>query len=215
MFDLQAFIADEADHSIAAITNVTVLAIPSSAVVDLFSQPNNVGLAFWWATLQEEAILREQIVRNGRRSATERVAHLLLELHRRALVIGHGDESEFRLPVSQVLIADALGLSYVHVSRVLTKLVNDGLIERRKDLITIIDRGKLIEICDFSPGYLHLDAEPPRYRLRMSPLTPPGDRPHWPPPRPDICAGNLRRRNANYLQVFAAYGICRKVTRLR
>ena len=168
MFDLQAFIADEADHSIAAITNVTVLAIPSSAVVDLFSQPNNVGLAFWWATLQEEAILREQIVRNGRRSATERVAHLLLELHRRALVIGHGDESEFRLPVSQVLIADALGLSYVHVSRVLTKLVNDGLIERRKDLITIIDRGKLIEICDFSPGYLHLDAEPPRYRLRMS-----------------------------------------------
>lgn len=172
MFDLQAFIADEADHSIAAITKVSLLAIPSHAIMDVFGQDNNVGLAFWWATLQEEAILREQIVRNGRRNADERVAHLLLELHRRALVIGQGDDSEFRLPVSQVLIADALGISFVHVSRVLSKLVKEGFIERKKDLIVITDRQGLIELCDFSPGYLHLDAEPPGYWLRTSSIRP-------------------------------------------
>ena len=166
MHDLQVFIADESDHSVAAITKVEILSIPQEAVLRVFSQDNNVGLAFWWATLQEEAILREQIVRNGRRNALERVAHLLLELHRRALVIGQGDDSEFRLPVSQVLISDALGLSYVHVSRVLRKLTNDGLIEREKDLLIIKDRQGLIEACDFSPAYLHLDAEPPSYRLR-------------------------------------------------
>ncbi len=172
MFDLQAFIADEADHSIAAITKVTLLAIPSRAVMEVFSQSNNLGLGFRWATLQEEAILREQIVRNGRRSANERVAHLLLELHRRAMVIGQGDQSEFRLPVSQVLIADALGLSFVHISRVLKKLVNEGMIERRKDLIIITDRDRLVELSGFSPSYLHLDDEPPRYWLRTSSINP-------------------------------------------
>ncbi len=171
-FDLQVFVTDTADHSIAAITRVVALAIPGHAVLDVFSQSNNIGLALWWATLQEEAILREQIVRNGRRDAGERVAHLLLELHRRALIIGEGDESEFRLPVSQVLIADALGLSFVHISRVLKKLVRDGLIERDKELITIKDRDALVEKCDFSSDYLHLDAEPPRYRLRPQAIRP-------------------------------------------
>lgn len=171
-FDLQVFVADAADHSVAAITKVTALAVPGDAMLKVFSQDNNVGLALWWATLQEEAILREQIVRNGRRDAGERVAHLLLELHRRAMIIGEGNHSEFRLPVSQVLIADALGLSFVHISRVLKRFVEDGLIERRKDLIIIKDKEALIEKCDFSSDYLHLNAAPPRYRLRPSAIRP-------------------------------------------
>ncbi len=173
-FDLQVFVADAADHSIAAITKVTALAIPGHAMLDVFSQDNNVGLALWWAALQEEAILREQIVRNGRRDAGERVAHLLLELHRRAMIIGEGDNTEFRLPVSQVLIADALGLSFVHINRVLRRFINEGLIEKDKDLIVLRDRDALIAKCDFSADYLHLDAEPPRYRLRPFAIRPAG-----------------------------------------
>ena len=168
MFDLQVFIADSADHSVAAVTSVTLLSIPRYAILDVFKSNHNMGLALWWAALQEEAILREQIVRNGRRNAAERVAHLLLELHRRSLIIGEGSDSGFRLPVSQVLISDALGLSYVHVSRVLSKFAREGLIERRKDFVTIRERDALIERCDFSSDYLHLDAEPPRYHLRPS-----------------------------------------------
>ncbi|MEM8771292.1 MAG: Crp/Fnr family transcriptional regulator [Pseudomonadota bacterium] len=173
MFDLQVFITDAADHSVAAITKVSLLSIPRYAILDIFTSNHNIGLALWWATLQEEAILREQIVRNGRRNASERVAHLLLELHRRSLIIGEGNEAGFRLPVSQVLISDALGLSFVHVSRVLGKFAKEGLIERSKDRISIKDRKSLIEQSDFSPDYLHLDAEPPRYHLRPTSIRPP------------------------------------------
>lgn len=63
IFDLQAFFSHNADHSIAAITQVSMVSIPSLDIIDVFSEPNNVGLALWWATLQEEALLREQIVR--------------------------------------------------------------------------------------------------------------------------------------------------------
>ena len=168
MYDLQAFLVEESDHSIVAITKVSLFAISRRNFIQIFSQPNKLGLAFWWATLQEEAILREQVVRNGRRNAQERVAHLLLELHRRTIVIGEGDSKEFRLPVSQVLIADAVGLSFVHVSRVLGKFVKDGMIEKKKDLVIITDRDALIELCDFSPSYLHLDERPPRYWLQTS-----------------------------------------------
>lgn len=171
-FDLQVYIADAADHSITAITRVTALAIPGHELLDVFSKPNKLGLALWWAALQEEAILREQIVRNGRRDAGERVAHLLLELHRRTMMIGEGSEHEFRLPVSQVLIADALGLSFVHISRVLKKFVTDGLIEKDKDTVIIKDREALVAKCDFSSDYLHLEAGPPRYRLRSSFIRP-------------------------------------------
>lgn len=173
MFDLQVFVTDSADHSVAAITKISLVAIPRYALLDIFASNHNIGLALWWAALQEEAILREQIVRNGRRNATERVAHLLLELHRRSLIIGEGNDAGFRLPVSQVLISDALGLSFVHVSRVLGKFVKEGLIERRRDYVSIKDRKSLIERCDFSPDYLHLDAEPPRYHLRPSMFTAP------------------------------------------
>lgn len=165
-FDLQVFVADASDHSVSAITTTTVLAVPGRAMVDIFRQNNCIGLAMWWATLQEEAILREHIVCNGRRDATERVAHLLLELNRRASIVGEGDDISFRLPVSQALIADALGLSYVHVSRVLKKLSNEGFILREKEMVLIKDRKGLIDLCDFNADYLHLDAEPPQYRLK-------------------------------------------------
>lgn len=168
LFDLQVFITDSADHSVAAITKLSVLTLPRHTLLDVFSGETNLGLALWWSALQEEAILREQIVRNGRRNAGERVAHLLLELHRRALIIGKADEDGFRLPVSQVLIADALGLSFVHVSRVLRRFMREGLLERQKDIVLIRDRDAMIERCDFSADYLHLNDGPPRYRLSLS-----------------------------------------------
>lgn len=162
MYDLQVFVADEADHSIIALTDVTVLHLERRENLALFNGPTRAGAAFWWATLQEEAILREQIVRNGRRSARERVAHLILELHRRAVLVGEGRGNEFRLPISQSVIADALGLSFVHVNRVIRAFVNEKYIERHKNALTLLDRDSLIEIADFSEDYLHLEADPRR-----------------------------------------------------
>jgi len=110
-----------------------------------------------WASIQEEAILREQIIRVGRRSAKERVAHLLLELNRRVAAI-EGHITDFlSLPIPQTLIADALGLSVVHISRTLTKLKSDGLIETTFDGIKILEREKLVKLSDFDSSYLHFE----------------------------------------------------------
>ncbi|MEL6416070.1 MAG: Crp/Fnr family transcriptional regulator [Pseudomonadota bacterium] len=160
MYDLQAFIADQADHSIAALTSVDIMRVRRKDILALFSGPTKAGAAFWWATLQEEAILREQIVRNGRRSAKERIAHLILELHRRAVLVGEGEGNEFRMPISQILLADALGLSFVHVNRVMRSFVNEKYIDRDKSSLVLLDREALVKIADFQETYLHLDASP-------------------------------------------------------
>ncbi|MGF1543483.1 MAG: Crp/Fnr family transcriptional regulator [Parvularculaceae bacterium] len=76
MFDFQVFVASSADHSISAITSLEILKIRRRDILAVFRSGTNAGAAFWWAALQEEAMLREQIVRNGRRSARERIAHL-------------------------------------------------------------------------------------------------------------------------------------------
>lgn len=165
MFDLQVFISNAADHSISALTDVDILCVSRQDIFSLFANGNRAGAAFWWATLQEEAILREQIVRNGRRSARERIAHLLLELHRRAVIVGEGRGNQFRMPISQVLIADALGLSFVHVNRVIRSFERDRLIDRDKSSLELLDRETLIDMADFSEDYLHLDQN--RQRLFM------------------------------------------------
>ena len=106
------------------------------------------------------------------------MAHLLLELHRRLLLVGEAAGDEFRLPVSQALIADALGLSFVHVNRVLREFVRDGLIKRGKSSLKLTDRDRLLQIADFSPDYLHLDAYPGRSSsggTQIAPEEPPAD----------------------------------------
>lgn len=162
MFDLQVFVTDGADHSVMAITDVEVFWISRASVLSVFERDPRAGAAFWWCALQEEAILREQIVRNGRRSARERVAHLLLELRRRATVAGEGDGATFHMPVSQALLADALGLSFVHINRVLREFQKTGCIERTRTELTLLDSARLIEISGFDDDYLHLDVHPRR-----------------------------------------------------
>ncbi len=121
MFDLQVFIAAEADHSVTAITDMTVKTFKAEDLLNIFNLSGRLAQALWWASVQEEAMLREQIVRNGRRNAAERIAHFLLELHRRALIVDEGSGTGFRLPLTQTLIGDALGLTSIHVNRVLKR----------------------------------------------------------------------------------------------
>jgi len=165
MYDLQVLMTTNADHSISAITPLEILKIHQRDILALFAGPTRAGIAFWWSALHEEAILREQIVRNGRRTARECIAHLLLELHRRAVIAGEGEGNSFRMPISQIHVADALGLSFVHVNRVIREFVRQEMIDRDKDRLMITDRNKLIKISGFDADYLHLDAAPRRLAL--------------------------------------------------
>ena len=163
IFDLQVLVAAEADHSVFAITAGSLYAIPPQAVRDLMAGSGALTMAFWWTQVQEEAFLREQIVRNGRQSAQERIGHLLLELHRRAQIVNLANGDAMRLPMTQTQIADTLGLTPIHTNRVLRRLVREGYIEMNRQWIRFLDPDALAAMCGFDPAYFHLDA----FRMRF------------------------------------------------
>lgn len=138
MFDLCAFLLSASDHTVSTITPAVVFHIPPRRVIALFSEFPRLGATLWKSGLQEEAILRERIVSLGRRTATERMAHLLFELWRRTQMISPGNDQSFTLPITQNELADALGLSSVHVSRTLRRLRERGLVRIEGRRLTIL-----------------------------------------------------------------------------
>jgi len=156
-FDLMSLTQAKSDHAIAAATEVRLRRLSFTDFIRTISREPHLATSFWWASIQEEAILREQIIRVGRRSAKERVAHLLLELNRRVAAIDGELKDFLSLPIPQTLIADALGLSVVHISRTMSKLKYDGMIETTSEGVRILQRDQLIKLSDFDNGYLHLE----------------------------------------------------------
>ena len=100
----------------------------------------------------EEAMLLDQVVRLGRQTALERLAHLLLELQFRLSIAGIGDGRHFPLPLTQEALGDVLGLSIVHVNRTLQQLRREGLIELASGWITLLRPDRLAEIAHFKPS---------------------------------------------------------------
>jgi CRP-like cAMP-binding protein len=104
------------------------------------------------AEVAEQALILDQMVRLGRQTAYERVAHFLLELQNRLEVAGLGDGQRFPLPLTQEILADALGLSIVHVNRTLQQLRREGLIELRSGVAILLQRDTLLRIADYRGG---------------------------------------------------------------
>ncbi|MEP9402721.1 Crp/Fnr family transcriptional regulator [Sphingomonas sp. VNH70] len=154
--DLHVTVLDRMDHGIVALTDCDYACIPSDALDACAAERPSLARAFWRATLVDEAILREWVVNVGRRDATQAVAHLLCELHLRARMAGlaHGDV--FDLPVTQDDLADATGMTPVHMNRTLQKLRGDGLIELAHRQLTVLDLAGLRAQAGFDPAYLHL-----------------------------------------------------------
>jgi CRP-like cAMP-binding protein len=105
--------------------------------------------------LVDEGIMRAWIVSMGRRSSIERVAHLICELYLRARNIGLADDGEFALPLSQLVLADSLGMTPVHINRVLKELRLAGAMAVKRGSVAILDTGKLVRIAGFDENYLH------------------------------------------------------------
>ncbi len=155
--DLQNSLLRRSDHNVQALTNIEVAFIPVEAVQALaFSRPQ-VGKAMWYETLVDASIFREWTLNVGRRNATARTAHMLCEFAMRLEMAGLGEQCAYELPMTQEQLADALGLTPVHVNRTLMTLAADGLIERTKRSVKIGDWKKLTKVGDFDSNYLHLD----------------------------------------------------------
>ena len=114
-----------------------------------------LGAALLWAASRDEAMVVEHLVSVGRRSAIERTAHFFMELAERLTLIGQASETEFHCPLSQLVLADALGLTAIHVNRVLRQLREQGLLTVRRGRVEIHDLGGLRKLSGFQGGYLN------------------------------------------------------------
>ncbi len=126
--DLQSLPLGVMDHDLTTLTPCTLGFIAHADMIELNRARPNLAAALWRETLIDASIFREWIVNVGRRSATARLTHLLVELHRRLEAIGLTKGGEFGLPVTQADLADCLGLSTVHVNRVLQYLRREGFL---------------------------------------------------------------------------------------
>lgn len=155
--DLRVFILKRMDHSIGAIAPSRVATIAPENVLKLMHTYPALTRALWWSTLVEEAIAREWIVNVGQRNALERTAHLFCELLYRFRAVGLNQGLSCTLPLTQVELAETLGLSSVHVNRTLQELRRQKLIALDDGRLTIQNLQALEELAFFNPDYLHLD----------------------------------------------------------
>jgi CRP-like cAMP-binding protein len=157
--DLNSYILNEMDHSIGAITRMRIAEIAHEDLDQLTLARPRLAQALRWDQLVAESIQREWTLNVGQRTAYERIAHLLVELFLRTRAVGltHGDSCDF--PLTQIDIAEATGLTAVHVNRTLQELRKDGLVELERKKLRIPDLKRLMDAAMFNPNYLHLDHE--------------------------------------------------------
>jgi CRP-like cAMP-binding protein len=162
LVDLQNSLLGIADHSVQTLVRSRVAMIPREAVKELAFDRPQIGFAMWRDTLVDGSIFREWVVNVGRRDARTRLAHLLCEFSLRLKIAGLGEHTDYELPMTQEQLADALGLTSVHVNRTIRTLEQDGLISRSTTRsIQIGDWKKLAEVGDFDSTYLHLHHDEP------------------------------------------------------
>ena len=153
--DMHVAVLEQMDHSIATLTPARVAMIPRPQMEEIIDSRPMITQAFWRTQLVDEGVLRAWIVSMGRRDAAERVAHLMCELFLRLSVVGLAGETTCALPLTQIVIADALGLTPVHVNRVLRGLREAGAMEIDRGELIIKDTTRLVEIAGFDANYLH------------------------------------------------------------
>lgn len=151
--DLHIGILAEMDHNLQALTPCEVALISGDRMELLLEDHPAVARAMYKSQLIDEGILRAWIVSMGRRNSVERVAHLMCELYLRSFSINSTCEVAF--PISQIVVADALGMTPVHVNRILKELRVAGAMSLKRGNLLITNALKLVQIAGFDENYLH------------------------------------------------------------
>jgi CRP-like cAMP-binding protein len=154
---LRSVLFRTSDHSIEAMTKIEVSEVSGDDLMDAFSKTPRLATAVLWAASRDEAMVVEHLVDIGRRSALERTAHFLLELGARLKLVGLATLEGYDCPLSQYLLADALGLSAVHLNRVLRQLRERGLLTFRNGHVTFDNFEQLLVVASFDTAYLDQD----------------------------------------------------------
>jgi CRP-like cAMP-binding protein len=155
--DLHGFTLKRLDHSVMTLTPCRIALVPHERIAAITTKHPHLGRLWWFTTNVDAAIHREWVLSLGRRSALARVAHLFCELRVRLEIVGLADPTGYNLPLTQTDLAECLGLTSVHVNRVLKQLREGGLVEFRSQRVSILDRRGLERAAEFDPAYLYLE----------------------------------------------------------
>ncbi len=157
--DMHAFTLKRLDHNVMALTRCTIAVVPHERIRALMETHPRLARLYWFGTNLDAAIHREWEMSLGRRTATQRIAALLCELHVRLALVGLADAAGYDLRVTQLDLADCLGLTPVHVNRMLRQLREDGLATFRAGRVELLDLERLRRLADFDEGYLYLSPD--------------------------------------------------------
>ncbi len=155
--DLQSLFLHVLDHEVSTVSECVLAFVPHAALRSLIRSRPVLAESLWRNTLVDAAIFREWMCNLGQRSGISRTAHLILEIYTRLKAIDATHGSSFGFPVTQALLGEAIGMSTVHVNRILQELRAEGLLQIGHGEVTILDEPRLRQVADFDPHYLHLN----------------------------------------------------------
>ena len=166
--DIRIFLFEQMDHSIGLLSDALVVKIPAVDMLEMMNRYPRIERALMWATLVDEATLREWLLNVGQRDALQRLSHLFCELCVRLSVVSLVDNQDgFVMPLTQSELADTTGMTTVHVNRSMQRLRQDGLIVAKDGKLTILDFDRLAELAGFDDVYLHTDGPPVEQKIRI------------------------------------------------
>lgn len=152
-------------YTLISVTELTVFELSLGHLTECLIRSPRLAMTFMELMARQRAILIEHIIGIGRRTALVRLAHLLLELGHRARLNGTGHDDRFFCPLTQTELGDALGLTPIHINRMLRELRSDDLLIFRNNIVELLNRPALVHLSSFDEDYLSLEIFP-RLSLR-------------------------------------------------
>ncbi len=141
-------------YTLFSLTEISIIEISLGAFIESLGKSPSLAMIFLELMARQRNILLEHLINLGRRTSLARIAHLLLELGYRTKANGTGDERWFYCPLTQIDLADALGLTPIHVNRMLRELREESLLLFRNNEVNFINKPALIQLCSFDENYL-------------------------------------------------------------
>lgn len=149
LIGLQGTMTGEMQHSVEALSPLVLCVFQRDRLSELFAQHPGLGFDITWLASREERMLDEHLLSLGRRSAMERAAYLIAFLYHRATSVGLATNKPLFIPITQMHVADTLGLSIVHTNKTLRKLADRRLIRWLDRSCEVIDHQGLMELADW------------------------------------------------------------------
>ena len=181
--DLHQHVLPETNNevAVAAIADCSIGIIEHKDLEQLIAQYPSLGLALWRATMLEASIFRKRLLNVGRQPALQRVAHLLCEQLARREAVGLNSAT---IPLTQMDLADAAGLSIVHINRTFQELRRLNILSKEGRAIKVVDRERLAGLASFDGNYLNMPQLLSHWQVKIERASTPAERSPamWRPP---------------------------------